>query len=81
MAKGAVMAIALIVMVFLVVWGLKRLVPNWVVWLILDTVIVFYCLAGTTLIREVREVFWPLTARWTRGASRWPASWGATPHN
>ena len=56
-AKGAVMAIALIVMVFLVVWGLKRLVPNWVVWLILDTVIVFYCLAGTTLIREVREVF------------------------
>ena len=57
MAKGAVMAIALIVMVFLVVWGLKRLVPNWVVWLILDTVIVFYCLAGTTLIREVREVF------------------------
>ena len=57
MAKGAVMALALILMVFFVVWGLKRLLPNMVLWLILDTIIIFYCLAGTTLIREVREVF------------------------
>ena len=57
MAKGAVMTVVLILMVFFVVWGLKRLVPNMVLWLILDTVIIFYCLAGTTLIREVREVF------------------------
>lgn len=57
MAKGAVMAVVLILMVFFVVWGLKRLVPNMVLWLILDTIIIFYCLAGTTLIREVREVF------------------------
>ncbi len=57
MVKGAVMAVALILMVFFVVWGLKRLVPNMVLWLILDTIIIFYCLAGTTLIREVREVF------------------------
>ena len=57
MAKGAVMAIALILMAFLVVWGLKRLIPNMVLWLILDTIIIFYCLAGTTLIREVRDVF------------------------
>lgn len=57
MAKGAVMAIVLILMVFFVVWGLKRLIPNTVLWLILDTIIIFYCLAGTTLIREVREVF------------------------
>ena len=57
MAKGAVMAIVLILMVFFVVWGLKRLVPNIVLWLILDTIIIFYCLAGTTLIREVRDVF------------------------
>ena len=56
-AKGAVMAIVLILMVFFVVWGLKRVVPNMVLWLILDTIIIFYCLAGTTLIREVREVF------------------------
>jgi adenosylcobinamide-phosphate synthase len=57
MAKGAVMAIILILMVFFVVWWLKRFIPNTVLWLILDTIIIFYCLAGTTLIREVREVF------------------------
>lgn len=57
MAKGAVMAVALIVLVYLAVWGLKRSIPHAILWLVLDTVIVFYCLAGTTLIREVREVF------------------------
>ena len=57
MAKGAVMAICLILSVFFAVWGLKRLVPNTMLWLALDTIIIFYCLAGTTLIREVREVF------------------------
>ena len=57
MAKGAVMAVCFILSVFFVVWGFKRLVPNMVLWLILDTIIIFYCLAGTTLIREVREVF------------------------
>ena len=57
MAKGALMAVAFILLVFFAVWGLKRLIPNLVLWLILDTVIIFYCLAGTTLIREVREVF------------------------
>ena len=57
MAKGAVMAVCFILLVFFVVWGLKRLVPIIVLWLILDTIIIFYCLAGTTLIREVREVF------------------------
>ena len=57
MAKGAVMAVFLIFLVFFVVWGLKRMIPNTMLWLILDTIIIFYCLAGTTLIREVREVF------------------------
>lgn len=57
MAKGAVMAVALIVLIYLAVWGLKRWIPHVILWLVLDTVIVFYCLAGTTLIREVREVF------------------------
>ena len=57
MAKGAMMAICFILLVFWVVWGFKRLIPNMILWLILDTVIIFYCLAGTTLIREVREVF------------------------
>ena len=57
MAKGAVLAVGLILMVFLALWGLKRLIPIAILWLIVDTVIIFYCLAGTTLIREVREVF------------------------
>ena len=57
MAKGAMMAICFILLVFWVVWGFKRLIPNMILWLVLDTIIVFYCLAGTTLIREVREVF------------------------
>ena len=57
MAKGAVMAVFLIFLVFFFVWGLKRLIPNTMLWLVLDTIIIFYCLAGTTLVREVREVF------------------------
>ena len=57
MAKGAALAVSLILMAFFAVWTLKRLVPNVALWLVLDTVIIFYCLAGTTLIREVREVF------------------------
>ena len=57
MAKGAMMAICFILLVFWVVWGFKQLIHNTVLWLILDTIIIFYCLAGTTLIREVREVF------------------------
>lgn len=57
MIKGAVLAVTLIVMVF-GLWTLVRwVIPNqWVV-CTLDVVVVFYCLAGTTLIREVREVF------------------------
>ncbi len=70
MAKGAVMAIALILLVFFAVWGLKRLIPNMALWLILDTVIIFYCLAGTTLIREVREVFLALDRSLDEGRSQ-----------
>ena len=57
MAKGAVMSVAYILLVFFVLWGLIRLVPNAILWCVLNTIIVFYCLAGTTLIREVRNVF------------------------
>ncbi len=57
MAKGAVLAVSLIVMVFGLWWLVRRLTPNPWVLLALDAVVVFYCLAGTTLIREVREVF------------------------
>ncbi len=57
MAKGAVLAVSLIVMVFGLWWLVRRLTPNPWVLLALDAIVVFYCLAGTTLIREVREVF------------------------
>ena len=57
--KGALMAIALIILVFLVGWAIRHLLCLANVWLgvAFDTIIVFYCLAGTTLIREVRAVF------------------------
>ena len=57
MAKGAVMSVAYILLMFFVLWGLIRLVPNAILWCVLNTIIIFYCLAGTTLIREVRNVF------------------------
>ena len=57
MAKGAVMSVAYILLVFFVLWGLIRLVPNAILWCFLNSIIIFYCLAGTTLIREVRNVF------------------------
>jgi len=57
MVKGAVMSVAYILLMFFVLWGLIRLVPNAILWCVLNTIIIFYCLAGTTLIREVRNVF------------------------
>ena len=54
--KGALMAIVLISMVFAVAYfGLSILPPFGRVGV--DLILVFYCLAGTTLIREVRQVF------------------------
>ena len=62
--KGALMAISLIVLVFVVTWLLRCLIahlspltPHFSLLTIFDAVIIFYCLAGTTLIREVRQVF------------------------
>ncbi len=56
--KGGLMAVCLIVFVFVVTWWLRRL-PIADGWFSLgfDAVVIFFCLAGTTLIREVREVF------------------------
>lgn len=56
--KGAVMALSLVTAVFVAVWALLwRLGPYPVIKLIVETTGVFYCLAGTTLSREVRMVF------------------------
>ena len=61
--KGALVAISLIVSVFFVTYLIRHylyLLPSitgrgwgWV----FDSIIIFFCLAGTTLIREVRQVF------------------------
>ncbi|MBQ3827398.1 MAG: cobalamin biosynthesis protein CobD, partial [Prevotella sp.] len=65
MLKGAIMAVFLIALVFTAVWLICRilyLLPSpfgegFGVSLLFDAIIIFCCLAGTTLIREVREVF------------------------
>ena len=59
-AKGAVVALTLIIFVFASIWLLRTLLTSHlpvIVTILLDTIIIFYCLAGTTLIREVRAVF------------------------
>ena len=57
--KGAIMAIGLIVAVFAGTWLIRKSCSmfNGPCSMIFDAIIVFYCLAGTTLIREVRQVF------------------------
>ena len=58
-AKGASMAIALIIVVLLAGWAIRHFLSLANGWLgiAFDIIVVFYCLAGTTLIREVRAVF------------------------
>lgn len=58
--KGAITAIGLIVSVFAITWLVRHTLSPlgkglWVT--LFDTIIIFYCLAGTTLVREVRAVF------------------------
>jgi adenosylcobinamide-phosphate synthase len=65
-AKGAVMAVALILGVFAATWLMRSLISHFSFsflishssfLIIFDALVIFYCLAGTTLIREVRAVF------------------------
>ena len=57
--KGALMAIFLIVLVFAATWLFchQLSIVNCQLSIIANAILVFFCLAGTTLIREVREVF------------------------
>ena len=57
--KGALLAISLVLLVFFATWGLLRLCTMLSPWLstALQVILIFFCLAGTTLIREVRQVF------------------------
>ena len=73
MLKGALLAVGLILLVFGFVWVIRRLLGIFAVFIfdgthqqvyqlpvflwIFDVIAIFCCLAGTTLIREVREVF------------------------
>ena len=57
--KGALLAISLVLLVFFATWGLLQLCNEISPWLnvVLQIILVFFCLAGTTLIKEVRDVF------------------------
>ena len=71
--KGALTAIGLILFVFVIAWMLRKLLGIFALFIfdgtheqvyqipvflyLFDILAVFYCLAGTTLIREVRAVF------------------------
>ena len=62
--KGAVMSVSLIIAIFTITWFLRHLLQislhtphSTLLVTLFDAIIVFYCLAGTTLIKEVREVF------------------------
>lgn len=55
--KGGIMAICLILLTYGATWALLHLVCNHYVALVVEAILIFCCLAGTTLIREVRDVF------------------------
>ena len=57
--KGMLMTVLLVAGVATVVWGVLVMARNLSVWLevVLSAVLVFYCLAGKTLIDEVQAVF------------------------
>ena len=71
--KGALIAIGLILFVFAITWMFRKILGIFALFIfdgtreqiyqipvllyIFDAIAIFYCLAGTTLIREVREVF------------------------
>ena len=71
--KGGILAVGLILLVYGFVWALRKVLGIFALYIfdgthqqvyqlpvflwLFDVIAIFYCLAGTTLIREVREVF------------------------
>ena len=57
--KGAMMSVFLIVLVFAIIWLIENQLSiiHYTLSIAFESLLIFYCLAGTTLIREVREVF------------------------
>lgn len=60
--KGALLAISLISVVVWATWALVLIADdvNIYIGIAVRAILVFYCLAGTTLIREVRQVFYTI---------------------
>ena len=59
MAKGALLAVGLVVATVVAAWALLQLADAIyiIIGVAVRAILVFYCLAGTTLIKEVRDVF------------------------
>ena len=57
--EGALLAVGLIALVFCATWAIRKscLMFHVSCLMLFDAIVVFYCLAGTTLIKEVRAVF------------------------
>lgn len=56
--KGGLVATGLTAAAFVATWGLLHFLSPWPpAVMAVETIMIFYCLAGTTLIREVRMVF------------------------
>lgn len=57
--KGAIVAVALVALVFAGVFCLDAILMKYSTMAVVcyRTILIFYCLAGTTLVREVRQVF------------------------
>lgn len=60
--KGGILAVSLILLTFLITWALLRwLRPVTVcgipINIVIEAILIFFCLAGTTLIKEVKAVF------------------------
>ena len=59
MLKGAIMSFFFIVLVFAIIWFIENQLSiiHYTLSIAFESLLIFYCLAGTTLIREVRKVF------------------------
>ena len=57
--KGALLAVTLILLIFALTWFVRSqlCIVHYALCILFDAIAIFYCLAGTTLIREVRAVF------------------------
>lgn len=69
LAKGAAFSVCSIILAFLVPSIILNYVHSWssLAYMLLGTILLFYCLAGTTLIKEVSQVFFALNESLEKG--------------